>query len=162
MDLALTPTQKDVALRTMKLVAMANGTFAEEERALLAAAADALEVDVDLDSLGGIEPAEAGRELVAPLERQRLVQAMIVMALIDGDAGRDEVAVIERFALELGVDEPKIKNLHHVIDGHLGRLRFRFPAPRAAPAKAREGSLGEGRPARDLEARPDGHATRHR
>lgn len=133
-DLGLTGTQKDAALRAMSAVARANGVFAEEERALLEAAADAIGAAADVGALGAIEPEELAAAFLDPLHRTRVVQAMMITALIDGEASRDEVAVIEQFAKALDVDEPRIRNLHHVIDGQIVRLRFDFlrrvPLPR--------------------------------
>jgi tellurite resistance protein len=120
----LTSEQAMVGLRAMKAVASANGDFADTERALLESAAAALDLKVDVAALDPVSPEEAALALPDPLARQRLLQAMIVTSLIDGEASKDEIQTIERFAGALGVDEPRVKTLHHVLHGRLNLVRF--------------------------------------
>lgn len=134
MVLDLTAEQVRVGLCAMKAMAAANGAFADTERALLESAAEALGVSVDVGALEPVSAAQAARAFPDLTARQRLLQAMIVMALIDGEASKEEVALLDGFAAELGVDEPRVKALHHVLDGRLNLLRFdmirRAPLPR--------------------------------
>lgn len=123
-----------IGLSAMKSVALANGDFAETEKHLLRAAAKALGTPVDPIDLPPATPEEAARAIDEPLHRERLIQALIVMALIDGEPSEDEIAVIEQFAGALGVTERRVKSLHQLVDGHFLRLRIDFlrraPMPR--------------------------------
>jgi hypothetical protein len=124
-----------IGLSALKSVALVNGDFAEAEKQLLTAAAHALGTTVDPDSLPVVTPEEAARAFEEPVHRERLVQALIVMALIDQEPSRDEIALIERFADALGIQERRVKYLHQLLDGHLLRLRLDFLRRAPLPQK---------------------------
>jgi ubiquinone biosynthesis protein Coq4 len=112
----------------MKLVADTNRRVDAKEGALLDAAARALKVvgDVgalDLEALDPVTPAEVASAFPEELWRRRVVQAMVAMTVIDGDAGADELALVESFAAALGIDDHSVRNLERVIEGDLLRLR---------------------------------------
>ncbi len=127
------PEQVRLGLRALKAVAMANGEFADEEQALIESAAHAFGREVDVGALEPVAPEEVAAG-IDPAWRERLVQAMIVMAVIDGEATADEIAVLDRFAKALGVDEPRVNNLRQLLAGRLNLLRFdlmrRMPMPK--------------------------------
>lgn len=138
----LTPERVVMGLRALKAVASANAEFADEERALLASAAAAFQTEVDVDALAPVEPAEIAEAFKEPEWRLRLVQAMIVTAAIDGEASADEISLVSRFAAALGVEEPRVASLRHVLAGRVSLLRFdlmrRSPLPRRMLAGAYE------------------------
>lgn len=131
---SLTEGQKIAGLGALKAVATAHGEFTEEERSAIEAIAGLLGVRADLDQLPETPPDAIADVLPDPAWRERLVQAAIVVAVMDGEATKDEAALIDRYAKALGVNEPRQKNLHQVIGGHMLRLRIdlvrRFPIMR--------------------------------
>src|SRR5690349_18401436 len=99
MNLAELPAESiAIGLRAMQTVAAANGVFDEAEKALIEAAGRAMGIEIDASALEPIEPDVVARAIEDPLWRERLVQALVVTALIDGEATKDEVAVVDRFA----------------------------------------------------------------
>jgi len=123
--LHLTPHQTTLGLRALKAVALADGRFEEHERKLLQATANALGIaDLDAEALTPITP-EALSEDVDDMELAlRLVQAMIVLALIDGEITQPEIAAIKAFAMALDVSEPRITSMRHAMKGHLTLLQY--------------------------------------
>jgi hypothetical protein len=117
-DLALT------GLRALRAVVLADDVFDERERALLRAVARALHLDVELDALAPVTAVEAAAAIVDPVHRERLLQAMLITALIDGGVTDAEAAVVDDFARVLQVEEPRVRNLHHLLDGHLRWMQF--------------------------------------
>jgi hypothetical protein len=120
----LSEAQKRVGLGAMKAVALAHGEMTLEEKNLLDAVAAALSTTVDAEALAIASPEEVAAAVPAGEWRERLVQALIVVAAIDGEATPDEAALVDGYAKALGVSDPRQKNLHQIIDGHLMRLRF--------------------------------------
>jgi tellurite resistance protein len=120
--LGVDPAQAVIALRAMKTVALADSRYDADEHALLRAAAKALEVEVDVATLAPTEPDLAGDRIRDPKARERIVQAMILMALMDGEVTPSEVAAVERFAAALRVDEPRVKNLRQLAEGQFALM----------------------------------------
>jgi len=123
MMVEVSPEVANVVLRALKMVATASRGLADSEAELLAAAAGVLRV-VPTNDLPPIEPGEAGVLLVDEKGRTRLIEAMMLMALMDQEVDREELAVIDRFAKAWSIDEPRLKNLHQFIDGHHARMKL--------------------------------------
>jgi hypothetical protein len=121
---SLNETQLRVGLGAMKAVAMANGVFSDEERDLLTAVARALGSELYPDAIDAVTPGALADAFPGDAWRHRVLQALVATALIDGEATRDELAVIEGFARGLFVKDPYVRSLARVIDGQLLRLRF--------------------------------------
>ena len=121
--MGLSEEQVKVGLSAMKAMAAANGRFEALEQQLLEAAAGALGGPSDVAEATPDEVAAAFPDVAW---RKRVLQAMVGMALIDGEASADEVALAERYAETLGLDEPWVKNLHRLASGQMMRLRFDF------------------------------------
>jgi tellurite resistance protein len=143
----LTETQKTVALGALAHVALAHGGIEPQERLLLEAAAEALGVAPS----GDFEPATPQRVAEAfpdDLARRRVLEGMVAMACIDGEATDDEVRAIEAYGAALGVDDPWVKNLRRVVEGRIALVRVdmarRLEVPRAVFVTAweKEGVLG--------------------
>jgi tellurite resistance protein len=113
-----------LGLRALRAVVLADGVFDERERALLAALARALHLDVDVGALAPATAAETAAGITDPVHRERLVQALLITALIDGGVTDAEATVVDEFARVLEVDEPRVRNLHHILDGHLRWMQF--------------------------------------
>jgi tellurite resistance protein len=124
LPLKLPPDQAMLALRAARAVALADDNEDPHERAFLQAAARALHLETDVDDLEVISPAELAGAITDPGERQRLVQALIIMALVDGDLSQHELSVVREFAAALDVDEPRLRNLKQFIAGHLQLIRL--------------------------------------
>ena len=135
-----------VVLRALKTVADASHGLHECERDLLEAAATVLQVDVQIADLAPIEPEEAGTIVTNERDRTRLVEAMLLMSLMDQEVDKPELAVIERFAAAWSIAEPRIKNLQQYVDGHRTRmkldvLRRSYFAQKVLPEAWKEGGL---------------------
>ena len=113
-----------IVLRALKTVADASRGLHEAERELLEAAAGVLEVDEPVDRLEAVGPDEAGTLVVEARDRTRLIEAMLLMALMDQEVDAAELAVIDRFAKAWGIDEPRLRNLHQYVDGHRTRMKL--------------------------------------
>lgn len=120
--LGIDRAQAVIALRAMKTVALADSRYDADEHALLRAAAKALDVDVDVATLAPTEPELAGDRIADPKGRERIVQAMILMALMDGEVTPSEVQAVERFAAALRVDEPRVRNLRQLAEGQFALM----------------------------------------
>lgn len=120
----VSPEIANVVLRSLRMVAVASRGLADSETELLAAAASVLKVEAPKGELEPIEPAAAGEVLADEAQRTRLIEVMMLMALMDQTIDEEELAVIDRFAKAWSIDEPRLKNMHQFIDGHHMRMRF--------------------------------------
>jgi tellurite resistance protein len=140
------PEMVPFGLRAMKMIASADGTFSDAERGLLATAQGVFGTDVDVDTLGPIEPEELARALPDPAHRRQIVRGMVIVSLIDGEASPAEAAIVERFAAALGVESADLGTLRKIADKSLLRARFdiarRFFAREKGLEYAREKGLG--------------------
>jgi uncharacterized tellurite resistance protein B-like protein len=127
-----------IGLRAMREVARADGHETESEDLLLDCAASALGLDVKHEDLAPIDEEEVGRAIADATKRERLVQAMVVMAVADGEVTEPEAKIVRRYAKALGVDDARVKNLEQIVEGHFLRLRIdvlrRFPVVREMAA----------------------------
>jgi uncharacterized tellurite resistance protein B-like protein len=123
-DIQVSPAQARAAMRALAMVARASHGVDASEAALLKAAAAALRVDEPLDALAPIEPDEIAAVLPTERDRTRLVEAMMLTAIVDQEVDGAELAVIDRFAKAFGIDEPRLRNLHQFVDGHHARMKL--------------------------------------
>lgn len=108
-----------VGMRAVMAVAAADGQIDERERGLLRAAVRGFmpgATAIDVDSISAIEPADAARRVQDVTGRERIIQAQLVMSLIDGDADERELAVIRAFADAFAVQEPRLDNLSQLVN----------------------------------------------
>ena len=99
MDFRLPPKELiPFGLRAMKTVALADGQFDTTEREMLEAAQRFHGTQHDVDALEPIEPSELAQAMTDPQLRMQVVQALVIVASIDGAPDAKELAVIERFA----------------------------------------------------------------
>ena len=111
-------------LRAMKTIALADGTFEGTERHVLASVQAILGTNYPMDDLPPVNPAELAEGLTDRQIRHQLVQGLIVVSLIDGKATQEEAKLIEEFAQALEVDAPEVRDLRHVLNGEMLRLRL--------------------------------------
>ena len=119
-------TDRVAALRALKTIALANGDFAEGERAMLTAAAMAYGSDADLEALEPIAPADLAAAVPDPADRLRVLQACMLMSLADMDESREEVAVLDSFRKAMHVDEPRMATLLSLAAERRRMARFHF------------------------------------
>lgn len=105
-----------------KTVALADGELDAREITLIETASRAFGVETRAADVPPISPEEAARSLEDGALRERAIQAVILLAIIDGEAREAEVSMIERFARALAVDEPRVKNLQQLAQGHVKRM----------------------------------------
>lgn len=122
MPFAVDPEAVRVGVRMAKTVALADGELDAREVTLIETAARAFGVEVRADDVEPIAPPDAARCLEGRELRERAIQAIILLAIIDGEARDAEVQAIERFARSLDVDEPRVKNLEQLARGHVKRM----------------------------------------
>ncbi|HEU4413005.1 MAG TPA: TerB family tellurite resistance protein [Polyangiaceae bacterium] len=123
LPLDLPPGAARAGLRAMATVARADGRVDPAELALVQAAARALGVSIEgPEALAPIEPAALADALPDPAHRLIALQAMILTALMDGDASGREADAVRRFAESLGVDEPRVANLRQLAEGRTRAL----------------------------------------
>jgi tellurite resistance protein len=112
-----------VCLRAIATCARADGELSDEEHELIGVIADVLGVTpIDARALEPIEPEELALRVTEPSVRARVVQAMILTSLVDGEVALEEAACVKRFAAALGVDEPRVHNLRQLAAGRLRLL----------------------------------------
>jgi len=104
-----------LALRAMRAVAEADGESADETE-LIDAAARLLGIGGRLDALA---PDELHSVHLDDDDRTRVVQAAILVALVDQTVDPTEVEAVRAIADALGVDEPRVRNLEQVERGRL-------------------------------------------
>lgn len=111
-----------LALRAMRTVALVDGEDAREARLIEAAQRWLIPGEADAREIEPLTPEELrALELPAP-DAQRIVQAALLMALMDEQVEPSEVASVRAIADALGVDEPRIENLAQIERGRLKLL----------------------------------------
>ena len=122
----LTPRNAPLLLRAMRAVALADGEETAQERALLEVARDTFGLTEAIDTFLPIDLDDdlAGWGALDERERERLVQSMLLMAIMDGKGSKEEATLIEAVATRLGVAEPRVHNLRQLADGRLAFMRF--------------------------------------
>ncbi len=139
--LGMSQEDAELGLRVMFTVAQANGALHPGEVALLEASARAFgvvleETEAVLEVLGQdsasrenwrgivrIAPGALAQELSVE-SRERVLQAGILMAIMDGEVDEAEIGTVEAFARALGVSEPRVHNLKQLAQGHVKLLWF--------------------------------------
>jgi tellurite resistance protein len=118
------PDRALLALRAIKAIAMANGSFDAAERWVLAAAARVLELDSDIDALVPVSPEGLAREIGDDALRRQLVHLLIVTSMADGEASEEEAELVERFTEALGLPEASLRALRRLAVEQMQGLRF--------------------------------------
>ena len=112
------PRSARLVLGAMRAVARADGESPPETR-LIEAAARLLGVDPE------VEPVDVEELRAAGLEEQdakRVVQAAVLVALMDERVDASEVSAVSAIADALGVDEPRVQNLAQIAKGQMRML----------------------------------------
>jgi uncharacterized tellurite resistance protein B-like protein len=120
----LTPAHAPLLLQAMRAVAKADGDESAQERALLDVVRETLGLAGDALALPPLDLEDPALDALDHTEREHLVQAMLLMAIMDGKGSREEAHLIERAARRLRVDEPRVANLRQLAEGQLRFMRF--------------------------------------
>ena len=112
--------------RAMVATAAADGTLSPKEAALLEVSREALGLprEHETASAEGTFASDAELDDLAPYERERVVQCMLLMAIMDGEGSGAEAALVERTAARLAVSETRVANLRQLAEGRLRWMRF--------------------------------------
>jgi hypothetical protein len=147
-SLCLDAARIRVALGAARAVAAADGEITTYERDFIGAAARALGYRGDPESVPFVSPEEVRQAIAEPELRERLVQALVLVALIDGKVVDAELRAVCAYANALGVDEPRIRNLKQLCRGRSRWiyvdlwLRSRMLRAMLGKARRKNGLLG--------------------
>ncbi|MFO0742237.1 MAG: hypothetical protein U0270_40565 [Labilithrix sp.] len=112
--------RKALMLRAMRAVAEADGEITPKERALLEVSRDALRLGpTSIEDL----PRFSTEEATGP-DGERIVQAMILMAIMDGTASKEEAELVKSVAERAGVSDARVENLRQLAEGRVRWMRF--------------------------------------
>ncbi len=140
----LAPRSAPLLLRAMRAVALSDGAETEEERALLAVAQEALGLAGPLEGFAPLTAEDGALVALDAAERERLVQSMLLMAIIDGKGSREEAALIEAFARRLEVAEPRVANLRQLAEGRVEWMKLDLTRKGYARSELLETARAEG------------------
>lgn len=115
---------KALILGAMRSVALADGAETPKERALLAIARDAIGLDTPLDDIPPVDADHPELPSLDARERERVIQSMILMAIMDGAGSASEAELVARFASKLAVADARVENLRQLADGRVRWMRF--------------------------------------
>jgi tellurite resistance protein len=118
------PEQAYWGLRAMKTVALADGALDDAERQMLTSVQTILGTDHAVDGFAPVTPEELASALTDRQIRHQLVQGLIVISLIDGQAHVRETEAVEQFARALEVNAPEVQDLRYLLHGEMLRLRL--------------------------------------
>lgn len=139
------PEQVRVGLGALKTLALCDSLELEPtERAMLQAIQRAFGTNDDVDGIEPLGPAEVARRIGDPALRHQIVNALIVVSLIDGEAVKEEVELVDAFAFALGVEEKAVENLRQLVQKETMSLRFDLMRRFWAIDKLRERIKGGG------------------
>jgi len=117
---------KTTLLCAMRAVAMADGVETPKERALLDVAMKAMGIDGDqtIEDFAPLDPCHPTLADVDERTAERIIQSMILMALMDGTGSPEEAALVTKAAETLRVDDARVANLRQLADGRIRYMRF--------------------------------------
>ena len=132
------PEAAAAALRALRTVARADGKEADLERKFLEVAARMYGAEkIDLDRLEPIDGAALAKAITEPKERERVVQACLLMGMADGEADKTESKIIREFAAALGVHEKRLSVFEKLASGARTMARIDFMRSSMLPVMRR-------------------------
>lgn len=141
-----TTEEAETVLRALKTVAMADGTFAVKERALLAAAGELLGARTGPDEVQTIAPEELAAAIPDPERRLVALKACLVMGIVDGQVSPEEWKVLSSFRTAFAVDDAQMAVFHGLVQQHRQRTQYelqrRLGSPQARTLYADQGWQG--------------------
>lgn len=141
-----TPDEAEAVLRALKTVAMADGTYADKEQALLAAAAELLETDADPGHVPAISADAFAAAVWAPERRVVALKACLVTGMVDGQISPEEWKVLSGYRAAFAVDDTQMQVFHELVHQHRQRTQYelqrRLASPQAKTLYADQGWQG--------------------
>lgn len=141
-----TTEEAETVLRALKTVAMADGTFAVKERALLAAAGELLGAQTGPDEVQTIAPEDLAVAIADPERRLVALKACLVMGIVDGQVSPEEWKVLSSFRTAFAVDDAQMTVFHGLVQQHRQRTQYelqrRLGTPQARTLYADQGWQG--------------------
>lgn len=116
--------EKAILFRAMRTVALADGSETPKERALLDVAREALGLGGEIDSFAPLPADDPSLATLGAKSRERVLQAMILMAIMDGAGSVAEADLVAAFATALRVQEARVANLRQLAAERLRFMRF--------------------------------------
>lgn len=122
------PDRAPYGLRAVTMIARAaEGGLARPQRAMLDAAQRVvLDTALDVETLLPITAEELATHFDQPALARQLVRGMVAMSLAQGRPTKEQVALISAFATALGVEEPAVKVVGHLMQRQMFRFRVGF------------------------------------
>lgn len=112
LDMRHHPTSETACagLASLKTIAGADGPISERADSFMRALRDhLLRVDVELESLEPIDAEELARVVPETEWRERILRGMTVLSLLDGPPTPERLAILERTAAALEIDEAPVR-----------------------------------------------------
>lgn len=106
-------------VRALLTCARADGDLSANEASLVKVATQVAGLSIDPLSLPSLDVDELRAALPSAERREQVLQAMILMTLMDERVTPAEVELITRFAAGLEVSEPRVHNLRQLSEGRL-------------------------------------------
>ncbi len=132
-------------LRALRAVAAADGIVGTLEHDLLSAVQrNILHTDFDIASLDAITPAQLAAEVAEPALRERIIGGSVLMALIDGEPSKSELALVASYAQALQVSMSVLTNLKRLTHDRLLIARFDIARRSFIGQKVKERIANEG------------------
>lgn len=141
-----TSAEAEAVLRALKTVAMADGTFAVKEQALLAVAGHFLGVGTAPEDVQTIAPEDLAVAIPDPERRLVALKACLVMGIVDGQISPEEWKVLSAFRGAFAVEDEQMAVFHGLVQQHRQRTQFelqrRLGSPQARTLYADQGWKG--------------------
>jgi hypothetical protein len=116
-----------LALRAMKTIFTAGGPMGPSQRAVMEAAKKViLRLDVDINALQPVMPAELAAGFPVPELREQFINGALVISLADGVPAPQIAARIAAFADALGVDTHALIDLRRLAEHHMLVFKIDF------------------------------------
>lgn len=119
--LTLRPEEAPAALGALWAIATADPPITDEERRWIEVSARALGVERIPEEERAWSPEDVASALSEPSSKERVLQLMMLTAMVDEHVSASEVAVVEAFARAFQVEEPRVQSLRLVAEGHTTR-----------------------------------------
>lgn len=111
-------------LASLKAIAGLDGGPNERAMAVMRAVRDhLLKVEVDLDALVPIAPAELAEAVPEQEWRERILRGMTVVAMLEGEPTQKELDLLDHTATLLGIDAAPVRTFRHLVEEQLNLFR---------------------------------------
>lgn len=123
-SLEITPANALPIFRAFKTIAIAKGNIEARQRSFIETHQKEAGTTFDLNDLAPITANELASHIEEADLRHALVQRMVIIALLDEVADRQEIETLQSFCKTLGVHEPAVGQMKLAASRSAGRLAF--------------------------------------